>query len=378
MIHPKLRNYFLGSFIIAVLMFAGCQTEPEEPIVYTMIDSLVTADIETIPVSAPSSMDAADDPAIWIHPSEASKSLILGTNKKLGISTYNLQGEEVHFDSVGNVNNIDVRYGFQFDNGTKADITACSERIHNKIVIYRINEQDGSLTDVHGDRLMSEINEVYGFCLYHSSETGKFYAFINGKSGVIEQWELSPFGENEITGQVVRTLSVETQPEGMVADDELGYLYVGEEERAIWKFNAEPDNNDLPQMILESDESNEKISYDIEGLTLYYAKKGKGYLIASSQGNDSFAIFERGGENKYLGSFEITDGTLDGTEGTDGIDVCNLNLGDPFSKGMFIVQDDENTNEGSVKPQNFKGVSWEKIANLFDPPLFIHNEYNPY
>ena len=128
---------------------------------------------------------------------------------------------------------------------------------------------------------------------------------------------------------------------------------------------------------MDSDESNLKIRYDIEGLTIYYAKKDKGYLIASSQGNDSYAIFERGGENKYLGSFEIIDGTIDGTEGTDGIDVTNLNLGDPFSKGMFIVQDDENTSDGLVQPQNFKGVSWEKIANQFDPPLLMDNNYNP-
>jgi 3-phytase len=378
MIQFKVRKHFLGISIITAAIFAGCQTEPEEPVVHTMIDSVVMADIETLPVSAPTSMDAADDPAIWIHPTDPSGSLILGTNKKLGIAVYNLLGEEIHFYNVGNVNNIDVRYGFQFDNGNKADLVACSERIHNKIVIYRINEQDGSLTDIGGDRFMSEIQEVYGFCLYSSSETGKSYAFINGKSGIIEQWELSPFGENEITGQVVRTISVESQPEGMVADDKLGYLYVGEEERGIWKFNAEPDNNEVPQLILDSDESNLKISYDIEGLTIYYAKKGKGYLIASSQGNDSYAIFERGGENKYLGSFEIIDGTIDGTEGTDGIDVTNINLGDPFSKGMFIVQDDENTNGDSVLPQNFKLVSWEKIAKMFDPPLLMDNSYNPY
>lgn len=379
MINKRLAGVLFITIAFAVLIFAGCQTEPEGPVVYTQIDSVVVADIETVPVNSSVSTDAADDPAIWIHPDDPSRSLILGTNKKSGITMYNLQGEEVHFYNVGNVNNIDVRYGFLFGNGDRADIAACSERIHNKTLIYRINADEGSLTDISsGDRFMSDIAEVYGFCLYRSPGTGSFYAFINGKSGIIEQWELSPFGENEITGQVVRTLNVDSQPEGMVADDDLGYLYVGEENYGIWKFNAEPDSNEEPLFITDSDESNPKITYDIEGLTIYYAKNGKGYLIASSQGNDSYAIFERGGENKYLGSFEIMDGDFDGTEGTDGIDVTNINLGDPFSKGMFVVQDDENITNGAVQPQNFKGVSWEKIANLFDPPLIINNTYSPH
>ena len=81
------------------------------------------------------------------------------------------------------------------------------------------------------------------------------------------------------------------------------------------------------------------------------------------------------GENKYLGSFRITDSEIDGVEGTDGIDVMNLDLGGPFSKGLFIVQDGTNHEGNAELPQNFKIVSWEKIARLFDPPLIMDNTY---
>ena len=201
---------------------------------------------------------------------------------------------------------------------------------------------------------------------------------MNGKSGIIEQWELKPHGEGEISGEVVRNLRVATQPEGMVADDELGYLYVGEEGRGIWKFGAEPDNHDEPLFIEGSDSTNAKIQYDVEGLAIYYASGEKGYLIASSQGNNSYAIFERQGENKYLGSFGIGDNGIDGVQETDGIDVINLNLGEPFGSGLFVVQDGFNVDGDEVLPQNFKLVSWEKIAGLFDPPLIIDNAYNGY
>jgi 3-phytase len=38
------------------------------------------ARVETEPV--PSSGDAADDPAIWVHPGDPARSLVLGTDKK--------------------------------------------------------------------------------------------------------------------------------------------------------------------------------------------------------------------------------------------------------------------------------------------------------
>ena len=358
--------------------FFGCQTNTEETYLHTLIDSLVVADVETQPVIALTDDDDADDLAVWIHPIDLSKSMIVGTNKKSGVMMYNLKGEEIHFYSAGNLNNIDVRYDFTFGNSSKGDIIACSERINNKMVVFRVNPSDGSLVEISGDRFMSDIRDVYGFCLFRSAKSGTLYAFMNGKSGIIEQWELMPHGEDEITGQVIRKLQVATQPEGMVTDDELGYLYVGEEERGIWKFMAEPDAAEEPQFITESDTSNAKIQYDIEGLAIYYGSDNKGYLIASSQGNNSYAIFERGGENKYLGSFEIKSNGIDGVAETDGIDVNNLNLGGPFAKGVFIAQDGFNTDGDSVLPQNFKLVSWEKIANLFNPPLIMDSTYSSY
>jgi 3-phytase len=151
---------------------------------------------------------------------------------------------------------------------------------------------------------------------------------------------------------------------------------VGEEDRGIWKFQAEPDSVDEPVFIAGSDTGNAKIQYDIEGLALYCARDSKGYLIASSQGNNSYAIFERGGENRYLGSFEVGSNGIDGVAETDGIDVNNMNLGEPFAKGLFVTQDGFNTDGEADLPQNFKLVAWEKIANLFDPPLLIDSTYN--
>jgi 3-phytase len=149
----------------------------------------------------------------------------------------------------------------------------------------------------------------------------------------------------------------------MVVDDSSGIIYAAEENVGIWKFNANPDAGFNKEIIkMSQKENNKNIEYDIEGLTLYYGKDAKGYLIASSQGNFSYAVFDRI-TNNYLFSFKIIDGIVDGAEETDGIDVTSANLGLGMEKGIFVVQDGFNYDGEDKKNQNFKYVSWESIIN---------------
>ena len=39
--------------------------------------------------------DAADDPAIWVHPDDPAKSLVIGTDKQLGLYVFDLEGRAV-------------------------------------------------------------------------------------------------------------------------------------------------------------------------------------------------------------------------------------------------------------------------------------------
>ena len=186
---------------------------------------------------------------------------------------------------------------------------------------------------------------------------------MNSKAGEVEQWEL--FESNgKVDASLVRSFNLGTQTEGMVADDQMATIYIGEEVAGIKKFDAEPNGSTKGKMLANSSEENQNIKYDIEGLTIYSTGQGNGYLLASSQGNYSYAVFERQGENKYLGSFRIVDGTIDGVEETDGIDVTNVSLGDNYPKGVFVVQDGYNYEGKKLKSQNFKLISWEEIEKL--------------
>lgn len=360
--------------LISIVVFAGCKDRGSEgsKMLSEKIKSVTTALYETDPVNERISEDAADDPAIWINPDSIEQSKIIGTDKKGGLAVYNLKGDELFYYPVGYMNNVDVRYGFPL-NGDTVDIVVASNRTYKSISIYSI-ASNGALTDIAARVIKSQMaSDVYGFCLYHNPASNKFYAYVNSKVGEIEQWELFANLNSKIDAKLVRSFSLAGQVEGMVADDENNIIFIGEENGGIWKFNAEPDGGSSGKLIDKSSESNnEFIVYDIEGLSIYYLPNGLGYLIASSQGNYSYAVYNRRAPHEYLGSFRIVDGVIDGLEETDGIDIYSYYLNEDFQHGIFIAQDGYNTDNEKSLPQNFKLVPWENIAKLFPDTLEIN------
>lgn len=328
------------------------------------ITASVEADAETNAVTSPQvDDDAADDMAVWINPLDIEKSTIIGSNKKGGVVVFDLQGKEIAFYPTGRINNIDVLYGFPLGN-TKIDIVGCTNRSEQSINLFRINSQDGSLTEISVRSLKVDTNlvkDVYGFCFYNSN---KPYLFVNGKNGVVQQFEIIATPDLKLDLKPLRHLSFASQTEGMVADEVTKMLYVGEEDKGIWKVSAEPDGDNTAKLLVKSGADNPNIQFDIEGLAIYKSA-AQGYLIASSQGNYSYAVFDRQGNNEYLGSFKVVDGAhVDGIEETDGIEMVSVPLGKNFPKGMFLAQDGYNYDKGKLQRQNFKMVRWEKIEAL--------------
>ena len=323
----------------------------------------ITADLETDEVASEPGIDAADDPAIWVNTENPDKSLILGTNKKGGIHVYDLNGKELQYVQPDCINNIDLRDDFVY-NEQNVVIVAGSNCKLNSVSLFYIDKKTLTLSDAILN-IKSSVDLVYGLCMYKSSVTNKYYVFINGEGGEVEQWELNS-QNGELGADLVRNFMVSSRPEGMVADDAKGILYIGVEEEGILKLNAEPEYEFETNWVEGSNPTDRSlVSSDIEGLALYKTKE-KTYLIASSQGNFSFAVFETGETDKYLFSFVIDDGKIDGVIETDGIEVVNYPLNANFPKGMLVVQDGYNFSNDTLRNQNFKYISWEKIEVLIN------------
>lgn len=288
---------------------------------------------------------------------------MIGDDKTGGLGVWGLDGKELQYvDMDKALNNVDVRRGFPL-RGAYADGTP-----HEAVDLVAVgNETDSSLRCYKmnpATRRLERIGDVptpgarpYGSCLYRSAATGRTYGFITLVSGVVEQWELRDGGAGRVTGSKVRAFDVGSVVEGCVADDALGIFYVAEEVVGIWRYGAEPDAGERRVRVDRCGKGG-RLTADVEGLAIYDAGGGAGYLLASSQGGNNFVIYERSGANAFVRTFRIVDGPVDGVNDTDGIEATSVALGPAFPKGLFVAQDGSNPGGN----QNFKLVPWERIA----------------
>lgn len=362
------EKLIFSAFFIATILFTSCKTiQNTEAIndanayktakeLQSTFTNKVTANFETTPVKADSpDGDSADDPAVWLHPANPENSLIFGSNKQFGIHSYDLKGNEKQFVEYAQINNVDIRQNVTL-NGKTYDILAGSNRTDKSVDVFVI-DANGAIASKPDFQISLGAVKPYGFCLYHNGK--QLFAFVNDKDGVIFQIEITKDKNNAFQAKEDRRLKVSSQPEGMVADDAKKILYVGEEMAGIHIFEAEPQAANRSFMMGGSTQSNKNIRYDVEGLALLPPH----YLIASSQGNFSYAVFNTQ-TNQYVTSFIIADSTLDGVEETDGLEVFPHALGAAYPEGIFVVQDGFNF-DGTVKQtQNFKVVDLEQIIRF--------------
>ena len=319
----------------------------------------VTPRIETVPVD--SFGDAADDPAIWANPDDPAASLVVATDKKGGMALYDMQGKLLQFRPDGKMNNTDLREDFPLG-GHKVVLVTASDRTHKSVAIYRLDTAGRTLVDVADGVQATGLDDPYGLCMYRSPKSARTYVFVNSGEGHMRQWELQDAGNGRVRIAQVREFRIPSQAEGCVADDDAGVLYVGEEDVALWRMDAEPDGGDAMTAV-DRVADNPAIEDDLEGVGLYDLGGGRGYVIVSSQGNNTYAVYRRDGDRAYLGSFAIVADPargIDGVSETDGLDVTSRNLGPGFESGALVAQDGRNVLP--PRNQNYKYVPWSAIA----------------
>ncbi len=361
-----------------------------------------TALLETPNIASPGD---ADDPAFWLHPTDASKSYVIGTAKNSGLRVYDLAGNELQaylspgkIDNVASrLNNVDVQYDFRLNDGTRADLAIFTDRGQDTLRVFRINASGNPLTEITGyNRLFPAqplANQAtgYGLALWRDAASDKLYSLVaqRGGSGAggavkghqIAQFEMVAQAGGTVTSQFVRSWALPTtykgvdltsaltpsgdsyspQSEGMVVDQRDGVLFVGQEDVGIWRIDLRTGTlGSSPLVETQYFDPTSPLAADVEGLTIRYSSNGKAVVLASSQGDSTFAAFDRS-SFAYLGSFSVSDGTVDGVQHSDGADVTSYAL-PGYAGGLFVTQDGENTNGGGIVGTNFKYLRWSDIA----------------
>lgn len=328
----------------SLLTLVACASAP--PVLSDQV--MVPAAMETAPAGA--SGDAADDPAMWRHPADAAKSLILGTNKQEGLVVYRLDGSEAQRLPIGRINNVDLRQSPE----RPYDVAFASNDQVNAISVFVIDRDSGEVSH-RGDVPVTR-TEPYGIC--SGREDGRDYAAVTYKDGAVEIWAVS-FGAAELTGQLVKTIQLSTQLEGCVFDEAQGLLFIGEEGRGLWKASYR-DDAPVPALIDEIGNAPGLVA-DVEGISLWRGKDTTGWIVVSAQSANRFVVYDRQAPHTPRGSFTVVANAelgIDDVTHTDGLDVFSGAL-PGYPRGIVMVQDDGNPKSG--QDQNFKVASWADI-----------------
>ncbi|HBR11240.1 MAG TPA: 3-phytase [Chryseobacterium sp.] len=275
-----------------------------------------------------------DDPAIWINPDDASKSIIVGTDKLTdgGLYAFDLEGKIINkVTGLGRPNNVDIGYGLSL-NGKLVDFAAVTERDTDKVRIYSLPElkEIGEFSVFDGEELRSPM----GISVYKNPESKEVYVIVGRKTGPSDkylwQYKLSD-SAGKIKAEVVRKFgqfSGLKEIESIAVDAELGLIYYSDEMYGVHVYHADPTKGDQEILLFGKGD----FKRDIEGISIYPTAPGKGYILISNQQADTFNVYLR--ENPAKGKIaEIPFSTSE----SDGSEVTAVALGERFPKGVFVA-----------------------------------------
>ncbi|MEC9373919.1 MAG: phytase, partial [Planctomycetota bacterium] len=187
---------------IALLCAVGIQTTLRSPAHAEPF--VVEPVVETDPVE--SDGDAADDAAVWVHPTDPARSLIIATDNRQGLGVYSLDGARLQVVADGRLNNVDLRCGFPMGDG-EIDLIAAGDFAANTLNLYRIADDRRSIVAI-APPIPTGMQGVYGLCM-HRSPDGEFFVFITDLSGAVQQRRITADASTgAIRADLVRTLHV--------------------------------------------------------------------------------------------------------------------------------------------------------------------------
>jgi 3-phytase len=322
-------------------------------IVLLILSQIVSAQhntaIQPVLVTEKVSHDS-DDPAIWIHPNNPEKSLILGTDKDcLGaLFVFDLHGKILNkVAGLNRPNNVDVEYGFKLD-GEEIDIAVVTLRNADSLRIFALPD----LKPVDGGGLPVFEGEVnlgpMGIALYKRPADGNIYAIVSRKNGPLEgylwQYLLKDNGSGRVVLEKVRAFgkfSGQGEIEAIAVDNALGYVYYSDENKGIRKYYANPDHTEADRELALF--GLDHFSEDREGISIWQKGNGTGYILVSDQQADRFNVYAREGMTGNPHCHTLITSIPMSTMESDGSDVTSKALGNIFPHGLFVAMSTDST-----------------------------------
>jgi len=328
----------------------------------------------------------ADDPAIWVHPTRPADSVVVGALKNGGLTVFDLRGRELQHVATppdGRFNNVDIT----------GNLAVVSDRGLDRIRVYAIDPRGARagtvLTDVTtanpplafsaDESEVEDQRTAYGLATWaagaepwvvvsrrHETRLGLFQLTTASDGFTYRPTAFLDLPDTFDGWTPCAEPGEGPQVEGMVVDRVDNVLYAAQEDVGIWRIPLSRKGFGQPRLIEKVhsfgqpaayDEDTEEctptgppapgagthLTADAEGLTIAYGRHDR-TLLASSQGDSTFARYRIDGGFRYVGGFEVVDSpTVDGVQHSDGAAITTTPLGPRFPHGVLVVHDGENT-----------------------------------
>ncbi|MFB7883325.1 phytase [Microbacterium sp. NPDC056057] len=321
----------------------------------------------------------------------------------------------------GRYNNVDIAYGIDLGSGP-ADIAVVSDRYNDQLRFFAIDaagaEASVPLHEVTAPELpflfsadRDEVDEeqtAYGLAVWqpkgqapvavvtregHTTVATAALTVADGRVGYTPvasvDFPASFALPDGTTWTPCDEPGVLPQLEGLSVDQRTGVLYAAQEDVGLWRLQL-PIGSGEPKLIdrvrdfgihdaydPESEEcapvdaeatgfGGTALEADAEGVDVYYGPGATGYVIVSSQGDDTYAVYRTQGRNDLVGTFRVAGvGGVDDVNGSDGLAVTNRPVGD-YREGLLVTHDEPDSGpevDDERDATNFSYVSWREVAD---------------
>ncbi len=351
---PRILQRLMLAVVLTNFIFA-CSDDTPTPVATKIKPVVVTEPVQ----------DDSDDPAIWLHPTDPGKSLVLGTDKAGILFVFNLDGEilkSISDEGMARLNNVDVEYGMLLG-GKQVDIAMVTDRDGGRLHAFTV--PDFNRIDNGGFEAFAGTGQQrpMGMALYKRQRDGAIFAIVSRKEGpsgaYLWQYQLHDDGSGSLRLEKVREFGEfsgvdeagEGEIEAVAVDDELGYVYYSDELYGIHKYHADP----------EAPEANRELALfgtdgfksDREGISIYKVDSATGYILVSDQDASQFRVFTREGSPDNPHDHQLVKVIDVSTIDSDGCEATSVSLGDKFQHGLFVAMSDDKT---------FQFYSWADLA----------------
>ena len=324
---------------------------------------------------------------------------------------------------AGRYNNVDIAYGLDLEAGAgPVDVAVVSDRYNDQLRFFAIDPAGAQaqipvreITAAEQPFLFStdraevaDEHTAYGLAVWQPAGSAPVAVVTREGTTTVATAELTvengrvgytavetvdfpasfPLPDGT-TWQPCEEPGIEPQLEGLSVDQRSGVLYAAQEDVGLWRlqlplgsgeptlidrvrdfgihdaFDPEPEECE-PVDAAAPGFGGTALEADAEGVDLYYGPGATGYVIVSSQGDDTYAVYRTQGRNDLVGTFRIAgvDG-VDDVHGSDGLAVTNRPVGE-YREGLLVTHDEPDTGpevDDERDATNFSYVAWGEVAD---------------